>query len=193
MLLEKNIVIMITALSKICKNCLSDKPLEKFEKTSRGYRLNTCSACRSSIKKAKNPKKAKEYQQKSDQKRINDPKRKKQILSYKKNNPDISRKSANKRRVLKYGSNHQPYTTQDIVNKYGTCCYLCSDEIDFQASRVAGSKGWQTSFWVEHVVDIAKGGEDNLKNVKPSHAWCNLHKKDFISGKILKNPFLVVK
>ena len=192
MLWERNTATMITALSKVCKNCLSDKPLEKFEKTSRGYRLNTCSACRSRIKKANNPEKAKLYQKTSDQKRMNTDKRKRQILSYKRNNPDISRNSAHKRRVLKYGSGHSQYTIKDIVNMYGTACYLCSDEINLMANRRSGKDGWETSFWVEHVVDIALGGEDNLQNVRPSHGWCNLHKKDFLSGKILKNPFALL-
>jgi hypothetical protein len=183
---------MTTVLFKKCKVCLNEKPLIKFEKTSKGYRLNTCSACRSKIKKQKNPEKTKIYQKKSDQKRMNSKKRKSQILSYKRNNPDISRSSAHKRRVAKYGVGHKPYSTKDIVNFYGTKCYLCSDEIDFNAKRTPGSLGWQVSFWVEHFIDIALGGEDNLNNVRPSHAWCNLHKKDFISGSIVKNPFILL-
>jgi hypothetical protein len=189
----KNIATMTLAQSKKCKNCLSVKPTEKFEKTSKGYRLNTCSACRSKIKKINNPEKAKIYQQKSDKKRINNQKRKQQIAQYKKNNPDIARKSAHKRRVFKYGNGHAPYSTKDIVSVYGTKCYLCNTEINFDVPRNAGHPGWETSFWVEHVIDIAKGGEDNLKNVRPSHGWCNLHKKDFLSKEITKNPFIVVK
>lgn len=181
---------MIIALSKKCKNCLSQKPLEKFEKTSRGYRLNTCSACRSRIKKEKNPVKAKLYQKKSDKKRMNTDKRKSQILLYKRKNPDISRNAAHKRRVAKYGKGHSSYTTQDIINRYGKKCYLCLCEIDFKASRKAGSLGWELSFWVEHVVDISKGGEDNLENIRPSHAWCNLNKSKFLNKIVTKNPFL---
>lgn len=183
---------MTTVLSKKCKNCLGDKPLEKFEKTSKGYRLNTCSACRSKIKKQNNPEKAKEYQKRSDKKRVNTLKRKLQILSYKRNNPDIARSAAHKRRVAKYGSGHVPYSTQDVIDRYGTLCYLCSDEIDFNASRKSGDAGWQVAFWIEHVVDIAYGGKDNLDNAKPSHAWCNLHKKDFLTGNISKNPFVLL-
>ena len=188
----RNTVTMITVLSKQCKNCLSEKPLEKFEKTSRGYRLNTCSACRSKIKKAKNPEKARLYQKRSDQKRINSEKRKKQILSYKQNNPDISRNAAHKRRVAKYDGAHTPYTIKDIIDTHGTLCYLCFEEIDFKANRRSGKDGWQVAFWVEHVLDISLGGKDNLANVKPSHAWCNLHKKDFQSGNISKNPFVLI-
>jgi len=184
---ERPIVIMITALSKVCKNCLSDKPLEKFEKTSRGYRLNTCSACRSRIKKQNNPEKARVYQKISDQKRLSSEKRKKQISQYKQNNPDIARRSAHKRRVSKYGEGHSPYSTQDILDTYGTKCYLCLEEIDFSAVRKSGSPGWERSFWVEHVINIAHGGEDSIKNVRPSHAWCNLNKSKFLNKVVTKS------
>ena len=193
MRLVRNIVITTLAQSKECKVCLSVKPIEKFEKTAKGYRLNTCSSCRSKIKKLKNPKKTKEYQKTSDKKRISNPKRKAQILQYKRNNPDIARRAAHKRRVLKYNNRHSPYSTKDIVDKYGTKCYLCREEVDFSSPRNAGSIGWEVSFWVEHVIDIAKGGEDNLNNVRPSHGWCNLHKSDFLNNKITKNPFIMVK
>lgn len=90
-----------------------------------------------------------------------------------KNNPESGRSATNKRRALKLGNGHIPYTESEMLERYGTICYLCNEEIDLKASRSSGAPGYEKSLWREHVLAITNGGPDMLDNVKPSHAICN--------------------
>lgn len=87
-----------------------------------------------------------------------------------------SRVAKSRRRARVKGNGWAPYTEEQMLDKYGTICYLCNQEIDLQAPRSSGAPGWEKSLWKEHVVAIANGGSDTLDNVKPSHALCNLNK-----------------
>ncbi len=96
---------------------------------------------------------------------------------YRKANRAKHSEHENKRRALKAGGNHEKYTTQEMLDKYGTLCYICGIEIDLTAPRKVGVDGWETGLHIEHVINIALGGDDTLENVRPSHGLCNLTKK----------------
>ena len=91
-------------------------------------------------------------------------------------NPDkhksYKRKSQRKRR----SAYSEEYTESDVLSLYGSICYLCNNEIDLLASRQIGSDGWENSLNIDHVLPLAKGGQDILNNVRPTHAICNLKK-----------------
>ena len=42
--------------------------------------------------------------------------------------------------------------------------------------RKVGVEGWEQGLHLDHVVALAKGGNDTLTNVKPSHGLCNIKK-----------------
>jgi DNA repair exonuclease SbcCD ATPase subunit len=103
------------------------------------------------------------------------------VKQYKHNNPDknkeFSRSYSRKRRTIIKNNGFEKYTEAQVLELYGTNCYLCNTPIDMSASRRCGDPGWEKGLHIEHVVDIALGGPDTLANVRPSHAKCNLNKK----------------
>jgi len=64
-------------------------------------------------------------------------------------------------------------TFQDVLDKYGHICYLCNEKIDLTERR-----GRRTGLHIDHVIPIAKGGHDTIENKRPTHAKCNLAKRD---------------
>lgn len=70
------------------------------------------------------------------------------------------------------------FSVEDVKNLYGTDCHICGEAIDMNAPRKVGLPGWRRSFWIDHVVALANGGDHVIENVKPSHAECNLNKGD---------------
>lgn len=84
-------------------------------------------------------------------------------------------------RARKLQNVSEPYTEQQVLDKYGHNCYLCQEPIDFTVPRKE-PKGFQ----VEHVIAISKGGPDTLENVRPSHAACNWSK----GNKIIQSQVL---
>jgi hypothetical protein len=95
-------------------------------------------------------------------------------------NPEKSRSNSRskerrrKARILQNGFNS--YTEAQVLELYGTNCYLCDMPINLNAPRSTGKPGWKTGLHIEHFVDISLGGPDTLDNVRPSHGWCNLTK-----------------
>jgi hypothetical protein len=82
------------------------------------------------------------------------------------------------RRAKKANSLTEIYTVADILAKWGTLCHICNQEIDLLAPRQMGKTGWQRGLHLDHVIPIAKGGNDIIDNVKPAHAICNARKGD---------------
>lgn len=80
------------------------------------------------------------------------------------------------RRARKQGQEHEHYTEKEVLSTYGTDCYLCLTPIDLNASRKAGVGDWEKGLHMDHVIPLSKGGGDNISNVKPAHAKCNLIK-----------------
>ncbi len=91
--------------------------------------------------------------------------------------PEIARGAKRRRRARKLKNGVEFYTEAQVLEKYGTNCYLCKEPIDMDAPRTTWTKGWERGLHMEHVIDIALGGSDTLDNVKPSHGICNLKKK----------------
>ena len=88
------------------------------------------------------------------------------------------RRIASKRKALKLSNGHEEYTEQEVIEKYGTKCHICNTEIDFNAPRQPVGEGWQMGLHLDHLIPLAKGGEDKIENMRPSHAVCNIKKRD---------------
>lgn len=52
-------------------------------------------------------------------------------------------------------------------------CHLCGEDIDYEASHLE-----PLAFTIDHIIPIAKGGEDELSNLAPAHRKCNRAKGD---------------
>jgi hypothetical protein len=104
-------------------------------------------------------------------------KRKEYLRQYHQENKHLSREAWRRREALKKGNGFEYYTEKQVLETYGTTCYLCNEPIDMQAPRLVGKQGWKNGLHIEHVVDLALGGPDTLQNVRPAHALCNLKKK----------------
>jgi hypothetical protein len=91
--------------------------------------------------------------------------------------PEIARQAKRRRRAKRLNNGFEFYTEKEVLDTYGTNCYLCKKPIDMNAPRTTWTEGWQYGLHIEHVFDIALGGPDTLKNVRPSHGICNLKKK----------------
>jgi len=147
---------------KIKKKLYYKKNKEEINRKKRIYEL-------------KNREKRKEYIRKYNQEnreRVNAVKR-----EYARKHPEIDRNKNRRKRALKRNNGFEKYTETQVLELYGTDCYLCNTPIDMSASRRCGDPGWEKGLHIEHVVDIALGGPDTLSNVRPSHAKCNLNKK----------------
>ena len=97
---------------------------------------------------------------------------------YHQNNPHKAREKARKRRALKQKNIHKPYTEDQVLEKYGTNCHICKEDINLLANRSPGAPGWERGLHIDHVIPLSKGGADSLNNVKPAHGLCNLQKNN---------------
>jgi len=101
------------------------------------------------------------------------------LKKHQKNNPKrrfIKSRQKAKRRARLKGGKSEPYTLAQVLDTYGSNCYLCSEPIDLNAPRQSGKPGWQLALHIDHFIDIQYGGDDTLENVRPTHALCNLRK-----------------
>jgi len=69
-------------------------------------------------------------------------------------------------------------TVAEVLDKYGSICYLCAELIDLEAPRSPAQPGWERGLQIDHVIPISKGGHDTIDNLRPTHGKCNLSKKD---------------
>ena len=91
--------------------------------------------------------------------------------------PERNREISRKRRALKLTNRWEPYTESQVLEIYGTNCYLCSHPINLTTPRSIGkNKGWQLALHIDHVIPIIAGGSDTLDNIRPAHAICNMKK-----------------
>lgn len=92
-------------------------------------------------------------------------------------NSDKFRQAARKRRAIKLSNKIGTYTENEVLETYGSICHICGIAIDLKAPRTATKgKNWQLGLHIDHVIPLSKGGADNLDNVRPAHAHCNLKK-----------------
>jgi len=98
---------------------------------------------------------------------------------YREQNKEKHAEYERKRRALKRNANHVFYSTEEVIEKWGSDCYLCSLPIDLKAERRTGREGWDTGLHVDHVIPLANGGEDTIENVRPAHGICNSKKNKY--------------
>lgn len=103
-------------------------------------------------------------------------KQKEKSKEWRANNPEQRRVQERRRRALEYGAITEPYTTQQVLDLYGTDCRFCGLPIDFNATPIIGDDGWQMGLHLDHVIPLTKGGSDTLDNIRPSHALCNIRR-----------------
>ena len=97
-------------------------------------------------------------------------------IQYRAAHPEIMAKHQRNYRARKRNAPSELYTTQQILDIYGSDCHICLEPIDLTAPRINHQFGWQKGLHLDHVIPISKGGEDMISNIKPSHAVCNLRK-----------------
>jgi hypothetical protein len=102
---------------------------------------------------------------------------KERTAAWRRANPELSANNVRKRRARKRGVPSEPYTAQDVLDRWGTDCWICGEPIDLDAPRKVGIAGWERGLHLEHSVDLVLQGHDTLDNVKPAHGKCNLTKK----------------
>ena len=175
-----------------CENCRAYKKVEsrdyyyrnkdKVLKISREWYKNNTER-HNILTKNNYQKNKKRIREKHKEWKENNKERYAQISSeWKKNNRDKIRIQNHKRKARLLNNRHEPYTENQILELYGTDCYLCKLPIDMRSPRRCGPPGWQNGLHIEHVIDLALGGADSLDNVRPSHALCNLTKKTKQNG-----------
>lgn len=86
-------------------------------------------------------------------------------------NPDIVRRSSQRRRAQKLDAASDPYTRTEIFERDGWCCRICGEMIDRRTK-------WPhpRSPTVDHIIPLSRGGTDLRTNVQTAHARCNLRK-----------------
>jgi hypothetical protein len=74
------------------------------------------------------------------------------------------RRHSRRRKSKLRGIYHEDWTRQQVIAKYGDCCYLCGGAYEE----------------TDHVIPLAKGGWDVLANLRPACTVCNQRKRDKI-------------
>jgi 5-methylcytosine-specific restriction endonuclease McrA len=166
---------------KTCTECTAIKPAtEEFFGLTTGTKsglIARCKSCRSASNKTyyeQNFERISAYQKiynKANSEKINASKK-----IYREANPEAARSEARRRKAQRLENGFEIYTEGQVLNLYGSDCYLCKEPIDLEISRKPGIEGWQKSLHIDHVMPMSKGGPDTLENVRPSHAECNLIK-----------------
>ena len=97
---------------------------------------------------------------------------------YRLEHPEISRRSARKRRARLNNVVRVEYTDEQVLEMYGTNCHLCSEPIDLLAPRSTSHYRWKKSLHIDHIIPISKGGVDHESNLTSACTTCNFGKKD---------------
>ena len=152
---------------KKCNGCGEEKPhtVEFFYRNGKWLR-STCKECKNKYNRQWN----KDNEEHMRQWRKDNRERDAEIhRQWRKENREHyleqARKQVAKRRAIKKGATKADnFSRQDVLDKWGTDCHICSDPIDLD--------DWH----MDHVFPLSKGGEHSLANVKPSHPSCNMSK-----------------
>lgn len=100
--------------------------------------------------------------------------------NWRKANPDKVRKIGlrkyHRRRALLANAQVEDYSEDEVLALYGSICHICNSKIDLKAPRSCKQENWEWGLQIDHVIPIAKGGGDTLKNVRPAHGICNIKK-----------------
>jgi len=101
---------------------------------------------------------------------------KKRLAKYYAENQEKYQTHRRTRRARVVNAETEEYTEQDVIDLYGTACFVCKSEIDFDAPRRAGLPGWELGLHLDHFISLAKGGTNLLSNMRPTHGLCNYKK-----------------
>ena len=86
-------------------------------------------------------------------------------------NPESARIAGRKRRALKNGTGHEPYTDTYIFERDNWICGICRKKIDKRLKYPhLRSKS------IDHIIALSKGGADAPINLQPAHLRCNMSK-----------------
>lgn len=92
--------------------------------------------------------------------------------AYREAHPELTRLASEHDKIIKK-------LMPEILERWGTDCYICNEPIDMEAPRhTRGTVGWDKGLNIDHVVPISKGGEATIDNLKPAHVRCNIQKRD---------------
>lgn len=121
---------------------------------------------------ADNPDKMEEYRKKWE---FENPEKAKQAKKdWADRNIEYMNAKSRARRAMRIGNGFEPYTVDEMLEKYGTDCHVCGEPIDLEAPRKCGRGGWEKGLHIDHLIPIAKGGSDTLENTRPAHGLCNI-------------------
>ena len=84
------------------------------------------------------------------------------------------------------GVDHEDWTEKQLIETYGSDCYICHEPIDITIPRT-GKKS-KYSLWPDHVIPMSRGGENTIRNVRPCHRFCNESK-----GKKTYDEYIIYK
>ena len=91
-----------------------------------------------------------------------------------KRNSHVYRQATRKQVALRRGVVHEDWTEKQLIDTYGSDCYICNKPIDFDAPK--RGVGSDYSFWPDHMTPTSRGGENTIRNVRPCHRKFNQHK-----------------
>lgn len=86
-------------------------------------------------------------------------------------NGHVYRQATRKQVAMRRGVVHEDWTERQLIQTYGTNCYICNGPIDFNAPR--RGPGSDHSLWPDHVIPTSRGGANTIDNVRPCHSLCN--------------------
>lgn len=169
-------------ISYRCKECHSEinkkyrYSKEKSREAAKAHYWRNRDAINAKAKEFRkaNPEKVNEWRQRYAAK--NKDKQSARMKNWRKNNKSKVMSYKTNRRARLRAGDYEYYSVQDVLNKYGIVCYLCSQEINLDAPRHTGSEGWKQGLQIDHVIPIRLGGPDTLSNVRPTHGICNAKK-----------------
>jgi len=89
-------------------------------------------------------------------------------------NKHTYRQLRRKKVALLRGVYHEDWTEKQLIETYGSICYLCNKPIDITLPRIG--EGSMESLWPDHMTPTSRGGENTIRNVRPCHRKCNQDK-----------------
>ncbi len=89
-------------------------------------------------------------------------------------NKHTYRQASRKQLALRRGVHHEDWTEKQLIETYGSNCYLCNQPIDLTLPRKG--EGSMESLWPDHMTPTSRGGENTIRNVRPCHRKCNQDK-----------------
>ena len=92
-----------------------------------------------------------------------------------------AKKEQTRERVSRFRENkirRKEFNPVEVIELYGSDCDICKEPIDLNAPRHSKDFGWKKGLHIDHVIPLSKGGVDEISNVRPVHAACNLKKSN---------------